>query len=424
MNGLVNLSCLLKSQWNSNEKIELLQSRKLRRLIKHAYYNVPYYHRLFEKYNLKPEEINGIGDLQKIPLTSKKDIQELPINEITAHGTDLKQCINTRTSGATGRPLEIIATKKERAMMNPSFIRAYMAWGLMPWHRLMYFQARKEYMNGKSWYEIFSLLKRKILCTADEPDIWIEDIKNWRPHLLQGYTLTLKLLADAVKKRKNEGIHIPLIVNTSGMLDSHGRRLLEAVFNARVIDVYASEEAGSVIAWECPECTGYHINSDTVIVEFLKNGQPAVTGKEGEIVITNLQNFTMPFIRYQQDDTGIYTSDEPICGRGLPLMKEICGRSNDYVILPDGKKLTPHLFSLAMDDIAGIGEWKLLQKNIDEIEVEISVRENIKEEILEEVRRNLNRIIGDKMKIKIKLVKEIRRDPYQKLRSVVSEVKE
>jgi 2-iminoacetate synthase ThiH len=307
--------------------------------------------------------------------------------------------------------------------MNTSFIRAYLAWGLKPWHNLAFFQARDEYLTRRSWYESLGILPRQNLSVCDKAETWIEQLVNWQPHLLQGYALTMKLLADAVRTR-GAHIHIPLIVNTSGMLDDHGRKMLRSAFDAKVIDIYASEEAGSAIAWECPSCSDYHINADTVIVELLRDGLPVRPGEEGEIVITNLHNYTMPFIRYRQEDIGILSEKEPSCKRGLPLLREIRGRTGDYVILPSGTKLTPHPFFMILDDIVGIGEWRLIQEDIDQILVEITPTDAFDEKIADVIAEKLDSIVGGTINIRISLVEQIRRDPFQKLRSVVSEVAE
>ncbi len=424
MRGLFNLLYFLKTQWKSSEEIEHLQSNKLRRLIRHAYNNVPYYRQLFDSAGLTPDDIRETGDLPKIPLTSKKQLQKLALNQITASGTDLSSCIRTRTSGATGVPLEIISNRADRSIMNPSFIRVYLAWGLKPWHKLTFFQTRPELLKRKSWYENLHIFPSQNLSSQDKPETCIEKLLLRRPYLLHGYAMTLKLFANAVQTRGIENIHIPLIVNTSGMLDHHGRQMLSSVFQAKVIDIYASEEAGSVIAWECPCCSDYHINTDTLIVEFLKDGKPAGPGEEGEVVITNLHNYSMPFIRYQQEDIGILSDKEPSCKRGLPLMKEIRGRSGDYVILPSGTKLTPHPFFMILDDFVDIGEWRLIQKSINEIYVEIAATDIFNENNLEIISQRLSSIVGGTIKINISLVDQIRRDPAQKLRSVVSMVTE
>ena len=110
-------------------------------------------------------------------------------------------------------------------------------------------------------------VSRQMLSIHSEPDSWVEAIRKWRPFLVHGYSMTLKLLAEAVLGKGTADFHVPLVASTSGVLDRGGRDLLERALGCRVVDIYASAKAGSVIAWECSECGAYHLSSDTVVTE-------------------------------------------------------------------------------------------------------------------------------------------------------------
>ncbi len=420
MRGAIKLASLLRSQWDPAERIRQRQSAMLRRLVSHACTTVPWYRDLFHKAGLDPREIRGVGDLHKIPLTTKRDLQEQPPERLISSAADPRKLMSSRTSGATGEPLEIRYGPADRTAMNASFLRAHLGRSLRPRHRLMYFEARPQGGAHRQWYEQLGLFRRRVLATGDPPEAWIEETRAWRPHLLQGYALTLKLFARAVREREITDLRIPLIASTSGMLDPAGRQLLADTFRAEVVDVYASEEAGSVIAWECPVCPGYHVSADTVILESLKEGRPQPPGIAGELFITNLTNFAMPFIRYQQGDIGTLSVEAPSCGRGLPLLREISGRCGDYVVLPGGELLTPHPFFLILDHAAGVGEWKLIQEDLHHIVLEIRASGALEQSTLDEITEALQRLTGSDVDVRVTLVDRVRRDPAQKLRSVVS----
>ncbi len=419
MRGAIKLASLLRSQWGSPERIRRRQSLMLRRLVNHACATVPWYRDLFREAGVDPREIRGIDDLAKIPVTTRRDLQEQPPERLISSKADPSRLMSSRTSGATGEPLEIRYGPADRTAMNPSFLRVHLGRSLKPRHRLLYFEARPQ-KGLRQWYERLGLFRRRVLASGDPPETWIEETRRWRPHLLQGYALTLKLFARAVRDKGITDLHIPLIASTSGMLDTAGRQLLADTFRAEVVDVYASEEAGSVIAWECPSCPGYHISSDTVILEALEDGAPLPAGTAGELFITNLTNFAMPFIRYQQGDRGTLSVEEPRCGRNLPLLRDISGRCGDYVVLPDGRVLTPHPFFLILDDAAGIGEWKLVQDSLHQIRVDIRADQGPEPPALEPITEALQRLTGDQVKVEVSLVDRVRRDPAAKLRSVVS----
>jgi len=391
----------------------------LRRLVSHACSTVPYYRDLFREAGVKPEDVRGIDDLAKIPLTTRRDLQEQPPERLISSKANPQQLMSSRTSGATGEPLEIRYGPADRTAMNPSFLRVHLGRTLKPWHRLLYFEARPQ-KGLRQWYERLGLFRRRVMASCDPPETWIEETARWQPHLLQGYALTLKLFARAVRERGITDLRIPLIASTSGMLDNPGRQLLADTFQAEVVDVYASEEAGSVIAWECPRCPGYHISSDLVILEALENGRPLPAGAPGELHVTNLTNYAMPFIRYQQGDLGTLSVEEPVCGRHLPLLREVNGRCGDYVVLPDGRVLTPHPFFLILDDAAGIGEWKLVQEHLHQVRVELRAACRLEQAELDRITAALQRLTGEQVEVRVSLVDRVRKDPAHKLRSVVS----
>lgn len=420
MNGVRELRALTARQWWSRQEIEALQLRRLQRLVRHAASEVAFYRRLYADAGVRAAEIASVGDLLRLPVVRREDIQPLPEEDLVARGTDPSRCIRTRTSGSTGVPLEILSSRTDRSVFNPSFFRVYMAWGLRPWHRLTYFQARPETLKIRSWYESLGIFRRQMLFSLDEPVHWIEAIRAWRPYLIHGYSLTLKLLAEAIRIAGVEDLRVPLVASTSGVLDEVGRDLLESALGARVVDIYASEEAGSVIAWECPECEGYHLCTDTVVAELLKDGRAARPGEDAQVVVTNLSNFTMPLIRYDQGDVVRLSDREPVCGRGFPLIESVCGRAGDYVVLPSGRRLTPHPFFLVLDHAMGVGRWQVVQEALDRIVVRTTVGAGRDSADVEGIRKGLAGLVGDGVRIDVAVVESLRKSPLHKLRSVVS----
>jgi phenylacetate-CoA ligase len=421
MRGILSLLRILKDQWKSPEDLEDLQLRKLRGLVRHAYHNVPFYRRLFDSRGVKPSDIKRIEDLQKLPVVTREDLQNCPDLERVAQGADLTRCVKIGTSGSTGRPLEIGTTPRDRNVFHPSFLRVYMAFGLRPWHRMAVLQGRQKLLQSASWYERFGIFRKSIVFSQISAGELINKVQALRPHLLLGYVLTLKLMAEAALQQNGSTFRIPWIASTSGTLDDSGKSLIERAFNARVIDIYASEEAGAVIAWECPTCSGYHINSDLLIVEFLRDGSPAGPGEDAQVVVTNLQNYTMPFIRYDQGDIACRSSSQPVCGRSLPLMQSVVGRAMDYLVLPNGTKLNPHHVFLVLDSTVGVGEWKIVQENLHLVKVFMSLSKGRDTGIVRQVIEGLRRIIGPDVELEVVQVDQIRRE--YKLRSIISKVK-
>jgi len=419
MHGVLSLARLYRNQWRSRRELERRQLVTLRRLVRHAANHVPFYNRLFADAGVSADDVTCLDDLQRLPIVRREDIQPLPERDLVAHGAVPRDAIRTHTSGSTGIPLKIISRRSDRSAFNPSFLRVFTAWGLRPWHRMTYFQARPESLNQTSWYERLGIFRRQVLFSGDQPETWADGLRRWRPRLLHGYALTLKLLAEELIVSGVSDIHVPLVMSTSGVLDDVARELLRSALGCRVVDIYASEEAGSAIAWECPRCPGYHIGLDTVIVEFVRDSRPAAAGEDATVLVTNLSNFTMPFIRYDQGDVARVSDRQPSCGRGFPLMDSILGREGDYLVLPSGKKLTPHPFFLVLDHAVGVGRWQVVQESRESVVVRMTMPGGHNENELEIVRSKIHELVGEGITVDIEVVDRLRRDSAQKLRSVI-----
>jgi phenylacetate-CoA ligase len=225
-----------------------------------------------------------------------------------------------------------------------------------------------------------------------------------------------------MQREGTTGLHFPLISSTSGLLDENARQLISSACRARVFDIYASEEAGAVIAWECPVCSSYHINIDCIVLEIIRDGRPVHSREEGEVVITNLNYYTMPFIRYKLGDLAVLDDRSPRCGRGFPLLKSINGRKGDYIVLASGRKITPHPFFLALDSMVGVGEWKLTQVSLTQIDVDITTSGSTPGRLATEIDSRIRDIVGQEIEVKVRTVESIKRSPSEKLRSVVSKI--
>ncbi len=123
---LYQLQKLRRNQWLSPSQLEEIQGVKLRRMVRHAYDNVLYYRRLLDSVNVRPEEIRIAADLSRIPITTRKQIQQAPLEEVTAKGTNLKKCKNITTSGSSGLPLRVILNPADSAFHDMIWARAYL----------------------------------------------------------------------------------------------------------------------------------------------------------------------------------------------------------------------------------------------------------------------------------------------------------
>ncbi len=416
-----------KAQRLSPSELEKLQNKKLRTIVKHAYENVPYYHELFNSAKLKPEDIKTKEDLVKIPITTKKIFQRLPITERVAKGVNINKCIKCRTSGSMGMPLDVFLSKKEMSYRIAMQTRVY---GLNLTEKKVNILDSKPLPPKGSPATIFKKLKqclnhlglwrRYYFSLFEEPGELVSKLSEIKPDVIETQPSTLKLISEFAKKNNITAISPKLIFTRAELLSREDREQIESVFNTKLTNLYGTTEFG-IVAWECEKHQGYHINSDIVVVEAIRDDQQ-VYGQEGQVICTDLTNYTMPFIRYALGDIVVLSKEKCSCDRNFPIIELVEGRTNDFVTLASGKILSPLLLVLCLEKIDGISQYRLVQEKMDTFNVQIIEGQNFTEATIEKIRKKLREILGGNAQINIDMVREIPREKSGKVRPIVSKV--
>ncbi len=407
-----------QEQWTL-EQIKKLQIQKLKSLITHCYNTVPYYHELFKKQGLKPSDIKTLEDLKQIPLLTKETIKKR-FSDLISKDFDERKLIKDFSSGSTGEPLKFLYSKKENALKWASFYRGwkwagydfgmkvFIVWGNYAAlaNQSDWLAKLKNFLMRTKSFNAFNLRKELIpLC--------IKRIIDYRPHIIYGYTSALYLLAKYMHEDNIYLSHIKTIITTSETLHQTWRELIQKHFNCKLYDNYGIE--GIVVAQECDK-GNLHINADNCIVEFL----PINGNRFKKIVVTNLNNYAMPFIRYDTKDIGLPSKKKCPCGRGLPVMDAIEGRIPDILITPNGKYLTHNFFVFFFESIEEVEQFQIIQNKLDEIVVKIVVRKNFKLKTFNYIRDVIQKQVGPDVKLKIKIVPYIPPAKSGKRRFVIS----
>ena len=413
----------LQNQWLPTDKLTEMQNSNLRKLINHAYYKVPYYRNLFRTVGLKPTDIQTVNDLNKIPLTSKERINKLPINELVAEGTNLSSCIHGKTSGSTGIPLQIILTTSDlehhQALWN-SFLDTC---GRKIRDKILIITGRFPKIYKKKWYQYIGIGETSFLLTKEDAESLVNGIRKVKPDIIVCYPSRMVVVAQAVRKQGIEKIAPRILITTAETLDIETREYINKTFNVKLIDYYGSWETG-MIAWECSKHEGYHAILDSVVLEVVKNNENVKPGESGEIVVTNLISYTMPFIRYTLGDIGVYMGKMCSCGRGFPLLLErIEGRSDELIVLPSGKFLSPNAFDVPIKYVNGIEKFQIIQEDVHNISVLLVIAHRNSDEIVKSVEQKLREHVPDSVNLNIKLVDEVPMAESGKQKCVISKVK-
>ncbi|HPG00761.1 MAG TPA: hypothetical protein PLE77_11880 [Kiritimatiellia bacterium] len=395
---------------------------RLRRLVEFAAAKVPYYRELFRGVGLKASDIHGVDDLRRIPITSRDDIQGRPIEDFTPEGMDASKLATYTTSGSSGKPLTVRQTPGDKAVNQALLLRAMVRWGMRPWHSKMSVRTKNLSDKDPSWHGRLGLFRRHWMSTRWPPDRWVTELQKINPDFIFTYCLTLRLMAQAIHERGITNVRPRCIMSSSGVLDDATRKEIGEMFHCPVCDVYASWEGG-MLAWECLECDGYHVNSDWAVMEVLKGGEPALPGEQGEVVVTNLHSYGMPIIRYQQGDTVVVSGQKHTCGCHLPLIDEICGRTADMIVLPSGRYASPHAFMVMIDHVPGIQQWRLIQKEKARFILEVVASPDFDSKAEEVIRKDLFNLVGRPVSLEVVRVASLPESEGGKRRFVVCEVK-
>ena len=419
---------LRKTQWMSRDELRELQEQKLRKLIYHAYNNVPYCHNLFKQKRLLPNDIKNYDDLQKIPVLTREIIRENFPQDMVAKNYKIKDLFYGASSGSTGTPLQFYGCKNYLSYVWASMYRYYewMNFNLGDKMLLLWGSPFIDTHFGGIKRSIKSILyniKRLNTFNMSENTLekYLRIAENFKPKLIRGYASAVYLLAKKAVANNSNKIRPLAISTTAQMLFSYQRNLIEEAFACKVFDQYACGEVNGV-ACECECHNGYHINDEHVIVEILENNERVKPGKMGEIVLTELENYAMPFIRYKPGDLGVISDQLCACGRGLSKLESVKGRTQQLIITPEKKYFTVEFFVVFFEHIKGIDQFQVIQSSSDTIIFKIVKNNKFIQKDLLFIKNGMKERMGESMKTVIEFVDKIEPSPSGKFRFVISNI--
>ena len=426
------LVAAMRRQYWDRDKLKRYQDKRLRFVIKHAYHSVPFYHELFKKNGITPDDIQEIKDLQKIPVVRKEDLKCESLKRLVSASFEIRRLKMLRTSGSTGEPFSFYISRAEDDWRKAIYLRANIICGQRPRDRWVVITAPHHFFDTTSIQKRLNVFAQNCISVFMDVEEQANMVVGAKPDVLDGYSGSLFLLAKEVDKRKLSDVHPRIVFGTADFVDGNARRYMENVFQAPFYDQYGCAEVDRT-AWQCPERAGYHMDVDSVIIQFIdSDGMEVSAGERGEIVYTSLFNYAQPFIRYSINDVGVPLDEECSCNRRLPLMKIVEGRKDSFLILPDGRLLSPmnfwaimHYFEYADE----IERFQVVQKKPASIEIYLQTKKgviahnNLEKKLVEHIQKCL-RVKESLLDFDMRFVEEIPKDKTGRLRSVISELPE
>jgi len=386
------------------------QDARVRRLLRHASRNVPFYRRRLGNCG----EIRGAADLLGLPLLRKADLLETPLEDFLTPGMNLADCIVHDSSGTTGEPIQVIRSRGEEHILFAHRLRAQILSGLKPWHLRMKI----------GWFPVETVPRRAGLFrwgTLSENLSQTEIAKRLaesRLDVLYTRPGMFELLLANHHEAQLRALRAKLLFSGAEPLPRSLRARLEEVFQCPLVDFYGATEV-NLIAWECRACRSYHTCDDGVLVEVLRDdGSEAAPGEFGRVVVTALHSFTMPFIRYEIGDVGRRPSKPPDCGIRFGCIDRIAGRLSEYMLLPNGQWLSPYRLEEAIDGVPGIRRFQALQTAPGEIVFRVQVAAAFDGGCRERLRANFASLVPTEVRVDLQVVDNIPLSPAGKHRVV------
>ncbi len=415
-----------KSQWLHPEQLTELQLVRLRAFLTDVGCHVPYYREKFNQLDFAPSALQSLKDLQRLPLTSKAEIRQYTRQLTSDKANDLARF---NTGGSSGEPLIFYIGKERISHDVAAKWRATRWWGvdigdpeIVVWGSPIELGAQDRVRKIRD-----KLMRTQLLAAFEMSranlDRFVATIQRVRPHMLFGYPSSLSLIATHAEKfaQVMDDLGIKVVFVTSERLYEYQRENIAKVFGCPVANGYGGRDAG-FIAHQCPE-GGMHITAEDIIVEIVDSrGRVVPAGQLGEIVTTHIATADFPFIRYRTGDVGALSEQVCPCGRGLPLLQEIQGRTTDFVVATDGTVLHGLALIYVLRDMEGVDSFKIIQQSLDRTDVHIVPNSAYRESDTSAIHQEFCKRLGANVSVNVELVDAIDREKSGKFRYVISHV--
>jgi phenylacetate-CoA ligase len=419
----------LQTQWLSRDQIQEKQLASLQFLLRHAGRHCPYYQAIFRETGFDAADFESLEDLRGIPVLTKDKIRGNFHGLVSATHQD--RLWKKSTGGSTGQPLHFAYTAESYAWRTAMSKRGYGWAGAPPGSKQAYIwgTALGDVARLKQIKERFHhFLERQLYANCfnfDEKAMsrFLSRLNSYRPDCIIGYANPLYNFALYVADHGRVSFTPKGIITAAEKVHPHQRAALERVFGTRVFDTYGSREF-MLIAAECERHEGLHVSAENLIVEIIKeDGTLAQEGEIGKIVVTDLHNLGMPFIRYEIGDLAVATDKKCSCGRGLPMIAEVTGRTLDMIRTPEGKMVPGEFFPHLIKDFPEIYRFQVVQESLDSLVVKLVPVSEISEATRRSIDTEVRKIMGPAIDIRYETVSDIPLNATGKHRVTVSNIR-
>jgi phenylacetate-CoA ligase len=415
---------LERDQWLTPQALAELQARRLRAFLTEIGRRVPYWRERFAELRFDPQSLSSVADLQALPLLDKPTIRQ---HAERMKAEDAGPLTRYNTGGSSGQPLVFYIGKGRKSHDVAAKWRATRWWGVdigdreaVIWGSPIEHGAQD---RVRQWRD--RALRSTLLPAFEMSEARLDEFVAWlrrhRPRMLFGYPSALAHIARHARQRgiALDGLGVKVAFVTSERLYDEQRRAIESGFGCRVANGYGGRDAG-FIAHECPH-GGMHLSAEHIVVETVgADGAPVAAGEPGEIVVTHMATADFPFVRYRTGDVGVLDAKPCACGRGMPTLSALHGRTTDFVLAADGTVMHGLALIYILRDLPGIERFKVVQHSLSRTEVLIVPEAGFDAGLLPGIRDGFRRRLGAEVEVQVRIVPAIAPEASGKYRYIVS----
>ncbi len=369
---LRKLEALDDTQFLDRERLQELQWEKLRNLIAHAYAFVPYYRRLFDSLKIKPDDIRTLADYSEIPLLTKALVRE-NLNDLRAVNSDIPmRVVKAQTGGTTGEPLVLHRDAECNSLTRAALLRSYTWTGYRVGDPMLFLTGGQLLGAAQSWSQRlgFVLMNYHFMpgfkLRSETLDNYVDLVRAKKIRYIRGYSTLIHQFAELCEDRGITDLKLQAAYPTAEMLNDSQVERIERVFQCTVFNHYGCAEVNA-LANECSEEKRFHLIEEHVLMEEIS--EPALG--EQALVMTDLDNYAQPFIRYANGDRGEIGDGECGCGRPYRYLEKFLGRSSDAIYLPSGETYPGVFFHHLFGHFPGVTHFQVVQERRGELEVRV-----------------------------------------------------
>lgn len=425
------MASLRRSERFGIGRLKELQWKKVKSLIDHAYESVPFYRQQMNDLGARPSDIRTPDDFRKLPTLSKRDLRKRQKDLLsTKYASDSLR--ESWSGGSTGEPVRFYLDRRRVRLSTTDEIWAdgwsgwkigepiARLWGaseatrpVSSYRRLI----RRYVLNPGFMIEAYDLTRGTFVH-------FVDNYRRWSPTLIVGYASALRALSEFLLVEGLKLLPPKVVISSAELLDENTRLLIERAFCCPVMDRYGSREMG-LMACQCLEGRQYHVNMQRIYLELITDqGKEASENESEKVVVTDLGNYGMPLIRYEIGDRArLSLKRQCACGRRSECLSLIEGRTVDFLIASDGKKVHGLYFNRHIFKVRGVSQYRLVQESRHVVRLQVIENEPITSEQIEGLIRLIREKIGENATVEFEKVASLPKTPSGKLRYVECHVR-